>query len=141
MDVLSRTFVADRHMTVLRHCVQRDEPAVLLTRCVRPDRPMAGEFLMMLTPRRLVVTQRTRLLQRMRLHLNLELRHLSNVTVGADERQAALEIGVTAVDGVRERFLVRLPSPEQVHAMAEACRSVFSGRGDGRSRALTALAA
>ena len=136
MDVFSRTFVADRHMTVLRHCVKHDEPTVLLTRCVRPDQPMAGEFLMLLTRRRLVVTQRTRVLQRMRLHLNAELRHLSNVTVGADERQATLEIGVTAVDGVRERFLVRLTSPEEVRAMAEACRGVFTGR-----RKLTAVAA
>jgi len=137
MDVLSRTFVADRHMAVLRHCVKRDEPAVLLTKCVCPDRPMAGEFLMLLTRRRLVITQRTRVLQRMRLHLNAELRHLSNVTVGADERQATLEIGVTAVDGVRERFTVRLTSPEEVQAAADACRDAFAGR----RRALTALAA
>jgi hypothetical protein len=137
MDVLSRTFVADRHMAVLRHCVERDESAVLLAKCVCPDRPMAGEFLMLLTRRRLVITQRTRVLQRMRLHLNAELRHLSNVTVGADERQATLEIGVTAVDGVRERFTVRLPSPEEVQPMADACRDAFTGR----RRALTALAA
>jgi hypothetical protein len=137
MDVLSRTFVADRHMAVLRHCVERDEPAVLLTKCVCPDRPMAGEFLMLLTRRRLVITQRTRVLQRMRLHLNAELRHLSNITVGADERQAALEIGVTAIDGVRERFVVRLTSPEEVQPMADACRDAFTGR----RRALTAQAA
>jgi hypothetical protein len=141
MDVFSRTFVAGRHLTVLRHCVKHDERTVLLTRCVRPDQPMAGEFLMLLTRRRLVVTQRTRVLQRMRLHLNAELRHLSNVTVGADERQATLEIGVTAVDGVRERFLIRLTSPEEVRTMAEACRDAFTGRSVRRPSMLTPVAA
>ena len=102
---------------------------------------MAGEFLMLLTRRRLVITQRTRVLHRLRLHLNAELRHLSDLSVSADERQAALEIRMTAIDGVRERFLVRLAGPEQVPAVAEVVRGAFDERASRRPEALTASAA
>src|SRR5687767_9234387 len=120
MDVFSRTFLpaaaeagvaiptVSRHMPVLRRCVEPDDATILVTRCVRPDRPLRGEFLMLLTYRRLVVTQETRVLHRLRLHLNAELRHLSNVTWNLDLRQSAVDVAATAVDGVRERFSMRL---------------------------------
>ena len=140
MDVFSRTFLpaaaeagvaiptVSRHMPVLRRCVEPDDATILVTRCVRPDRPMRGEFLMLLTYRRLVVTQETRLLHRLRLHLNAELRHLSNVTWNPDLRQSAVEVAATAVDGVRERFSLRLADPHQVWHVDELLKHVFRDR-------------
>src|SRR3712207_4766681 len=92
MDVFSRTFLpaaaeagvaiptVSRHMPIFRRCVDSDDTTVLVTRCQRSERPLAGEYLLLLTYRRLVVTQETRVLHRLRLHLNANLRHLSNVT-------------------------------------------------------------
>ncbi len=140
MDVFSRTFLpaaaeagvaiptVSRHMPVLRRCVEPDDPTVLVTRCLRPDSPMSGDFLMLLTYRRLVVTQETRVLHRLRLHLNADLRHLSNVTWSPDLRDSALEVSATAVDGVRERFLIRLGRPDQVWHFDALLKHVFTER-------------
>jgi hypothetical protein len=145
MDVFSRTFLpaaaeagvaiptVSRHMPVLRRCVEPDDATVLVTRCLRPDKPMMGDFLLLLTYRRLVVTQETRLLHRLRLHLNADLRHLSNVTWNPDLRQSAVELAATAVDGVRERFWMRLGDPRQVSHFDALLRHVFRERTAGRA--------
>src|SRR4051812_9627051 len=126
MDVFSRTFLpaaaeagvaiptVSRHMPIFRRCVEADDTTVLVSRCFRPDAPMSGEFMMLLTYRRLVVIQETKVLHRLRLHLNANLRHLSNVTWNPDLGRSALEVTATAVDGVRERFRMRLSEPETV---------------------------
>jgi hypothetical protein len=140
MDVFSRTFLpaaaeagvpiatVSRHMPVVRRCVEPDDSTVLVTRCLRPDQPMAGEFLMVLTYRRLVVTQETRVLRRLRLHLNANLRHLSDVSWNPDLRQSVVEMAATAVDGVRERFRMRLGEPERVWQFDELLNQVFRDR-------------
>jgi len=139
MDVSSRTFLpaaaeagvaiptVSRHMPIFRRCVDPDDTTVLVSRCLRPDSPMAGEFVMVLTYRRLVVTQETRVLHRLRLHLNANLRHLSNVTWNPDLGHSALEVAATAVDGVRERFRLRLGQPEAVSHCDALLQSVFRG--------------
>jgi len=140
MDVFSRTFLpaaaeagvaiptVSRHMPVLRRCVESDDPAVLVTRCLRPDRPLRGEFLLLLTHRRLVVTQETRVLHRLRLHLNAELRHLHNVSWSPDPRLSAVELAATAIDGVRERFWIRTGHPKQVWHLDALLSHVFRPR-------------
>jgi hypothetical protein len=140
MDVFSRTFLpaaaeagvpiptVSRHMPIFRRCVEPDDSAVLVTRCVSPDRPMAGDFMLLLTYRRLVVTQETRVLHRLRLHLNANLRHLSDVTWNPDLRQSVVEVAATAVDGVRERFRMRLGEPEQVWHFDDLLKHVFLER-------------
>ena len=140
MDVFSRTFLpaaaeagvpiatVSRHLPVVRRCVEADDPVVLVTRCLRPDQAMAGEFLMVLTYRRLVITQETRVLRRLRLHLNANLRHLSDVSWNPDHRQSVLEMAATAVDGVRERFRMRLGDPERVWHFDELLKHVFRDR-------------
>ena len=147
MDVFSRTFLpatneagvpiptVSRHMPILRRCVDPDDCTVLVGRCVRPERPMMGDFLLVLTYRRLVVTQETRVLHRLRLHLNTDLRHLHNVTWSPDLRQAAIEIAATAVDGVRERFWMRLGEPRQVWHVDELLGQVFRGGAARRTQA------
>ena len=140
MDVFSRTFLpaaaeagvaiptVSRHMPIFRRCVELDDPAILVTRCTRPDAPMTGDFLMVLTYRRLVVTRETRVLHRLQLHLNANLRHLSNVTWSPDVRDTSVEMCATAVDGVRERFKMRLGDAEQVWHFDALLKHVFSER-------------
>ena len=140
MDVFSRTFLpaaaeagvpigtVSRHMPVFRRCVDPDDTAVLVTRCGRPDNALAGDFMLLLTYRRLVITQETRVLHRLRLHLNANLRHLSDVTWNPDLRQSVVEMAATAVDGIRERFMMRLGEPEQVWHFDEMLTHVFRDR-------------
>lgn len=126
MDVFSRTILpaaaeagiaiptVSRHMPILRRCVDPDDPTILVTRCLRPEATMTGDFLLLLTRRRLVVTRQSPVLRRLRLHLNTDLRHLSGVTWNLDLRQPSVEIAATAVDGIRERFHIRLSDPARV---------------------------
>jgi sugar-specific transcriptional regulator TrmB len=137
MDVFSRTFLpaaaeagvaiptVSRHMPIFRRCVEPDDSTVLVSRCVNPERPMAGDFLMLLTRRRLVITNETRVLHRLRLHLNANLRHLSNVSWNADPRSTSVDIAATAVDGVRERFRIRLHDSEQVWQIDAQLKRAF----------------
>ena len=137
MDVFSRTFLpaaaeagvaiptVSRHMPIFRRCVEPDDATVLVTRCVIPEHPLAGDFLLLLTYRRLVITRETKVLHRLYLHLNANLRHLSNVSWNADLRQSAVEMAATAVDGVRERFTMRLGEPEQVWHFDALLKHVF----------------
>ncbi|MDG4822039.1 hypothetical protein O7635_09260 [Asanoa sp. WMMD1127] len=140
MDVFSRTFLpaaaeagvaiptVSRHMPVLRRCVAADDAAALVARCTRADRPAQGEYLMLLTYRRLVVTHESRVLHRLRLHLNTELGHLGNVTWNPDPRLSAVELAATAVDGVRERFWIQVGHPKQVWHLDALLSHVFRPR-------------
>jgi hypothetical protein len=140
MDVFSRTFLpaaaeagvaiptVSRHMPIFRRCVEPDDATVLVTRCISPDRPLAGEFLLLLTYRRVVVIQETRVLHRLRLHLNANLRHLSDVTWHPDLRTSVVDVAATAVDGIRERFRMRLAEPEQVWHVDALLRHAFRER-------------
>jgi len=140
MDVFSRTFLPaaaeagvaiptlSRHMPVFRRCVAADDTTALVARCTRADRPTQGEYMLLLTYRRLVVTQESRMLHRLRLHLNTELGHLGNVTWNPDPRLSAVELAATAVDGVRERFWIRVGHPKQVWHLDALLSHVFRPR-------------
>ncbi|MEH1016810.1 hypothetical protein V6U90_27385 [Micromonospora sp. CPCC 206060] len=137
MDVFARTFLPaaaengialqtiSRHMPIFRRCVGTGDAAILVTRCTRPDRPAHGEYLLLLTYRRLVVTRQTRLLHRLRLHLNTDLRHLRDVTWHPDPRLPAIELVATAIDGIRERFLIRAGHSRQVWQLDALLTQVF----------------
>jgi hypothetical protein len=137
MDVFSRTFLpaaaeagvaiptVSRHMPIFRRCVEADDTTVLVSRCYRPDAPMAGEYLLLLTYRRLVVTQETKVFHRLRLHLNANLRHLNNVSWNTDLARSAVEVAATAVDGVRERFRMKVGEPEAVWHFDSLLQHVF----------------
>jgi hypothetical protein len=140
MDVFSRTFLpaaaetglaaqtVSRHMPIFRRCVGSGDATILVTRCSRPDHPVGGEYLMLLTHRRLVVTRHTRVLHRLRLHLNTELRELSNVTWSPDARSQCVELAATAIDGVRERFLIHTHHPKQVWQVDALLNHAFRTR-------------
>lgn len=140
MDVFSRTFLpaaaeagvaiptVSRHLPIFRRCVESDDSTVLVARCARPDSTMSGDFLLLLTHRRLVVTRETRVLHRLQLHLNANLRHLSNVAWSTDPRDSTIEMGATAIDGVRERFQMRVARPDAVWHLDKLLKHVFSER-------------
>ncbi|MEH0938773.1 hypothetical protein [Micromonospora psammae] len=140
MDVFSRTFLpaaaetglavqtVSRHMPVFRQCVGSGDATILVTRCSRPDHPVGGEYLLLLTHRRMVVTQQTRVLHRLRLHLNAELRELSNVTWSPDPRAQTVELSATAIDGARERFVIRTQHPKQVWQLDTLLHHAFRTR-------------
>jgi hypothetical protein len=151
MDVFSRTFLpaaaeagvavptVGRHLSVFRRCVSPDDATALVARCLRPDRPLQGEYMLLLTYRRLVVTHETRVLHRMRLHLNAELGHLSNVTWSPDPRISAVELAATAIDGVRERFWIKVGHPKQVWHLDALLSHVFRPKAQ-RAAALAVAA-
>lgn len=137
MDVFSRTFLpaaaeagvtiptVSRHMPIFRRCVEHDDTTVLVSRCYRPEAPLAGDFMMLLTYRRMVVIQETKVFHRLRLHLNANIRHLSNVSWNPDLTRSAVEVAATAVDGVRERFRLRLADPDAVWHIDGLLQHVF----------------
>jgi hypothetical protein len=140
VDLFARTFLPaatdaglsmptiTRHMALVRRCVAADDAVLMVARCVRPDRPLAGEHLLVLTGRRLVVTHEGRLRRQARLHLDAPVHELSDVRwrrgndPAADQRRddqraiggprrddpaGCLELVATAIDGIRERFRIR----------------------------------
>jgi hypothetical protein len=143
MDVFSRTFLpaaaegrlgiqtTRRHLPVLRRCVGRADTTVLVGRCGRPGLAHRGDYVLLLTRRRLVLTQQTGLLHRVRLHLNAELRHLGDVTWSPDPRRCTVELAVTAIDGVRERFAIRVADLAQLWRLDALLGHVFRSRGRG----------
>lgn len=137
MDVFLSTFhpaaeaaaalpAANRHLPILRNCVDSDDPVVLVARCVRPGAPLSGDWILLLTGRRLVVTQETRPLHRLRLHLNANLRLVSNVTWRLDLSKPGIELALNAMDGVRERFRMRLGDSETVWRVESLLREGFA---------------
>jgi hypothetical protein len=137
MDLFFRTFlpaaaeaglatpIMSRHLPVFRRCVAPDDATVLVNRCTRPDAPVPGDYLLLLTNHRLVVTRQSGLLHRLSLHLNTELRHLNNVTWSPDLRLSAVELAATAVDGIRERYLIRTGQLQQVRQLDALLGHVF----------------
>jgi hypothetical protein len=53
-----------------------------------------------------VVTAKSRLTRRLRLHLTLELHHLSDVTWTPEPTLGGVRLAVTAIDGVRQHFWI-----------------------------------
>ena len=117
-----------RHLPIFRRCVEADDSAVLVTRCGRPDSSVSGDFLLLLTYRRLVVTRESRILHRMGLHLNATLRQLAHVAWSTDPRDGTMELSATAVDGVRERFQMRAAQTDRVWELDALLKRVFERR-------------
>ncbi|MBU2663467.1 hypothetical protein KOI35_08120 [Actinoplanes bogorensis] len=118
MDVFNST-TSGGHRTILERCVEPGDEAVLVAPWEQGN--------LMLTRRRLVVTRKAGMLRRKSMHLNATFAHLSNVSWNVDARNR-LEVSLTAIDGVRERFVLRLASPDQVREAEECLRSVVSPR-------------
>ena len=136
MDAFARTFLpaaADagldmptisRHLPVFRRCLGAD-PVLLVTRCTRADRPLAGEYLLVLTRNRLVVTHESRLVHKLRLHLDAPIHELAHVRWAPDLLQTSVQLAATAIDGIRERFTIKVRHPDAVWHLDETFGYVF----------------
>ena len=110
MDLFARTFLpaaADaglsmptisRHIGIFRRCVGQNTPVLAVAHCVRADRPLAGPHVLVLSTHRLVVTHESRVVHRIRLHLDTALAEMSGISWTADPRRGALEFVATAID-------------------------------------------
>lgn len=119
MEVFARTFLAAashaglaqpviaRHFALYRRCLGACDPVLLVSQCLQPERPWTGDHLLALTRHRLVVTHESRVLRRIRLHLDAPVGELADVWWSTDPHQCSTEFAVTAVDGIRERFQLR----------------------------------
>lgn len=137
MDLFTRTFLPaatdaglamptiDRHLPVVRRCLGATDPVLAATRCVLADRPRAGEHLLVLTPHRLVVTYESRLARRVRLHIDAPIHELSQVAWHPDPHQPAVELAATAIDGIRERFRIKVRQPKMVWRLDALFGHVF----------------
>src|SRR5687768_7227309 len=124
-DTFSRTFlpataqaqlppaVVNRHVDVLRRCAGDRDSVTIVAACFGPNRPLGRgrpSNLLMLTRNRLIVTTQSPIMRRLRLYLNAELHHLTDVTWTPEPEKNAVQLALTAIDGVREHFWIRLAS-------------------------------
>jgi hypothetical protein len=119
---------ANRHAAVLRRCAGTRDRVTVVAPCYSSNQPFGRgrpSKLLMVTSRRLVVTSQSPLLRRLTLHLNAELDQLTDVTWTVEPDQNAVELALTAMDGVREHFWIRLADAEQLRRLNETLTLVF----------------
>jgi hypothetical protein len=136
MDLFARTFLPaatdagldmptiSRHLPVFRRCLGADT-VLLVSRCTRADRPLAGEHVLVLSRHRLVVTHESRLMHKLRLHLDAPIHELADVRWTPDGLLTSVELAATAIDGIRERFTIKVRHPELVWHLDETFDQVF----------------
>ncbi len=143
-DVFDRTFqVASteaglpvealaRHLPIFRRTVGAGQTVLLVARCGRLDQPNAADHLIVITRDRVVITSESRSLHRARLHLNAAVAALMNVRWQPDAGLTAVEFAATALDGVRERFLIEAPDAAGVSHVDAVLGYVFRPAGTRR---------
>jgi hypothetical protein len=140
LDPFSRTFLpaaaqaqiplatVNRHASVLRQCAGSRESVMVVAPCFRSNRPLGRgrpSNLLMVTQHRLIVTTETPVLRRLRLYLNAGLEQLADVTWTAEPERAAVQLALTAVDGVREHFWIRMASRRQLSRLEDVLSTAF----------------
>jgi hypothetical protein len=156
LDPFSRTFLpaveaaripfgaANKHVDVLRRCAGDRDHVVQLAMCHRSHQPLARgrqSHLLMLTRHRLVVTTFSPVLRKLRLCLNAELHHLTDVTWTAEPAERAVQLAVTAIDGGREHFWIRLGCDGQLARLDDVLTEAFRGPWVAPRKAALKLAA
>ncbi|OLB64318.1 MAG: hypothetical protein AUI10_11605 [Actinobacteria bacterium 13_2_20CM_2_72_6] len=136
MDLFARTFLPaatdagldmptiSRHLPVFRRCLGADT-VLLVSRCTRADRPLAGEHVLVLSRHRLVVTHESRLVHKLRLHLDAPIHELADVRWTPDPLLTSVELAATAIDGIRERFTIKVRHPQLVWHLDETFAQLF----------------
>lgn len=155
LDPFSRTFVpaveaariplgtAKRHVEVLRRCAGVRDQVEFVALCHRSHQPLARgrqAHLLMLTRTRLVVTF-SPVLRKLQLCLNAELHQLADVTWTPEPTESAVRLAVTAIDGVREHFWIRLACDGQLARLDEVLTAAFRGPWVAPRKAALELAA
>ncbi len=111
-----------RHVQVLRGCAGDRDTVAVVARCTS----RAGRrSVLMLTRNRLVITAESPVLRRVSLHLNAELHQLADITWTPEPGRTGVQLGVTAIDGVRENMWVRLPNKSEMWRLDEALKQAF----------------
>jgi hypothetical protein len=116
-----------RHIPIFSRCLGLRDAPVLVARCRRVGsrpRRRPGQVLM-LTRHRLVITAESRLLRRMRLHLNCDLRDLADVTWTPEPEQGGIRLAATAMDGVRENLWVDAGDADRVRRVDDVLKAAF----------------
>jgi len=143
-DVFDRTFqiasteaglpveALARHLPIFRRTVGAGQTVLLVARCGRLDQPNAADHLIVITRDRVVITSESRSLHRARLHLNAAVAALMNVRWQPDAGLTAVEFAATALDGVRERFLIEAPDAAGVSHVDAVLGYVFRPPGSRR---------
>lgn len=111
-----------RHVQVLRGCAGDRDIVAVVARCTSRA---ARRSVLMLTRNRLVITTESPLLRRVSLHLNADLHQLADVTWTPEPGRTGVQLGVTAIDGVRENMWVRLPDKAEMWRLDEALKQAF----------------
>jgi hypothetical protein len=117
-----------RHLPVLDRCVGPRDRALVLASCARDGRRSGGGLgnLILLTRYRLVVTSESRLLRRLRLHLNVGLCQLTEVAWTPEPAERGVALSATAVDGVREHLWIRVGAQDLVWRLDALLREAFT---------------
>ncbi|MFC4042246.1 hypothetical protein ACFO1B_27795 [Dactylosporangium siamense] len=111
-----------RHVQVLRGCAGDRDTVAVVARCTSRA---ARRSVLMLTRNRLVITTESPVLRRVSLHLNADLHQLADVTWTPEPGRTGIQLGVTAIDGVRENLWVRLPDKTEMWRLDEALKQAF----------------
>jgi hypothetical protein len=143
-DVFDRTFqiasteaglpveALARHLPIFRRTVGAGQTVLLVARCGRLDQSNSADHLIVVTRDRVVITSESRSLHRARLHLNAAVAALMNVRWQPDAGLTAVEFAATALDGVRERFLIEAPDAAGVSHVDAVLGYVFRPAGSRR---------
>jgi hypothetical protein len=143
-DVFDRTFqiasteaglpveALARHLPIFRRTVGAGQTVLLVARCGRLDQSNSADHLIVVTRDRVVITSESRSLHRARLHLNAAVAALMNVRWQPDAGLTAVEFAATALDGVRERFLIEAPDVAGVSHVDAVLGYVFRPAGSRR---------
>jgi hypothetical protein len=152
MDPFDRTFLPaaaeaglpmasiTRQIPIFRRCVGLGQTVLLVTRCTRLDRLFSADHLMLLTRERLVITSESRLLRRVRLHLDVDVNELRNVAWEADGRLASIELSATAASAGRQRFRIKARRPGNVWHLDAVLGYVFRPSGTRRFQSVSSVA-
>ncbi|GIG63743.1 hypothetical protein [Phytomonospora endophytica] len=117
MDRFSRTLLAasaesglatitlSRHVPSLRRNLRSDDEVLMLTPCLRAGGGFPGEFLLLLSKRRLVMTRQSKLLNRIRLSVDAPIAELSDVKWTTEPSTPGIEVAFTYAEE-RHRFWI-----------------------------------
>lgn len=111
-----------RLMPLFRRVVAREETTVVIAPCVGSHRLTDGGLYLLLTDTHLVITQRSRPLHHLRLHLHAVVYELADVQVAAQPDGVELRFR-TASRPAEHHFLVRPGYPADVDRLTAALRS------------------
>jgi hypothetical protein len=121
-----------RHVPIFRRTVGANQTVLLVARCGSLNQPNAADHLIVITRDRVVITSESHPLHRARLHLNAAVAALLNVRWQPDAGLTAVEFAATALDGVRERFLIEARDSAGVSRVDAVLGYVFRPAGSRR---------